>query len=390
MGQAVLGQLPDGALDAIAVVELVGVAGQFADQLVFGDLDRVQVGEMDEESRLGHLVIGRRVGARLVVHGKCSFLCRPRGRSTAARGISRGWLATRDRAKQRSQLALSPHAFRAKTGTSPSSAAISATLRRHSPNGLTVHGFASAVLYKLHCCFALPGNIDLYYSPQTVIDIATNKSTTHDHREADPVPRAIVYEPPAVQAHYAELVREAETPARHRTKRERTLLQEARAKADANEPAPRKPMEEGAQTGKDSYLEKIAKYVPAEVVTLTTLAVAAFRPAGDTIWWIVALGALANALYLFGTAVAATRTPMPRWYFYPLAVAAYLVWAAAIIPEFGQKVGIGGDNAQTEQTFALAVGAFLIPLLDSIMTNLSARFGVHKPQTGSPTGKRRS
>jgi hypothetical protein len=192
------------------------------------------------------------------------------------------------------------------------------------------------------------------------------------------LPRTIVYESPAVQAHYAELVKESETPARHRTKRERTLLREARERADAQQPPPRKPIEDGTQSGKDSYLEKIVKYVPAEIVTLTTLAVAAFQPAGGTIWWIVIVGALANVLYLFGTALASSTTPLPRWYFYPLSILAYAVWAAAIIPEFGQKVGIGGDNAQTEQSFALALGAFLVPLLDSIFTNMAVRLHVRK------------
>jgi hypothetical protein len=204
------------------------------------------------------------------------------------------------------------------------------------------------------------------------------------------VPRAIVYEPPAVQAHYAELVRKAETPTRHRTKKDRALLKEAREKADAKEASPRQPIEEGTQGGKDSYLEKIVKYVPAEIVTLTTLAVAALQPAGSTIWWIVLIGGLANLLYLFGTSLANADTPMPRWYFYPLSFLAYMVWAAAIIPEFGQKVGIGGENAQTEQSFALALGAFLIPLLDSIFTNLATRFHVQKSAGSdsrqSPTG----
>jgi hypothetical protein len=185
--------------------------------------------------------------------------------------------------------------------------------------------------------------------------------------------RAVCYEPPAVQAEYAELVKESETPALRRPKKESDLLQEAREKAEADTPPPSNPIKEGTQEGRDSYLEKIAKYVPVEIVTLTTLAVAAFQPAGSTIWWIVLGGALANALYFLGTALAATTTPLPRWYFYPLTIIAYVIWAAAIIPEFGDKVGIGGDNAEAEQTFALALAAFLVPLLDSIFTNIGRR-----------------
>jgi hypothetical protein len=187
------------------------------------------------------------------------------------------------------------------------------------------------------------------------------------------VSRAVVYETPAVQAHYAEAVRDQETPALERTRSERSLLQEARTKADTETP-PVKPTQEGSQSGKDSYLEKIVKYVPAEIVTLTTVAVAAFEPSGGKIWWIILLGGLANVLYLFGTALADKTTPMPRFYFYPLSILAYVLWAAAIIPAFGDQVGIGGDNVEAEQTFALALAAFVVPLLDSIFTNFRSRF----------------
>lgn len=204
------------------------------------------------------------------------------------------------------------------------------------------------------------------------------------------MPRAVVYESPAVQAHYAELVQESETSPLRRGENERALLEEARKKAEQGEP-PTQPTKEGTQTGKDAYLEKIAKYVPAEIITLTTLAVAALNPGGSTIWWIIGVGALANVLYLFGTALAATSSPLPRWYFYALSIMAYAFWAAAIIPQVGDKVGIGGENAETEQTFALALAAFFVPLLDSIFTNLPARIGARKsgkdPEPETPVVK---
>lgn len=192
--------------------------------------------------------------------------------------------------------------------------------------------------------------------------------------------RAVVYESPAVQAQYAQLVEEVETPALRRPMKESELLEEAREKADRGEQPPAKPVKDGTQEGRDAYLEKIAKYVPVEIVTLTTLAVAAFQPTGGTIWWIVIGGALANVLYLFGTALAATATPLPRRYFYFLSILAYFIWAAAIIPEFGNKVGIGGDNFEAEQTFALALAAFLVPLLDSIFTNFGPRVKLGQPK----------
>ena len=125
----------------------------------------------------------------------------------------------------------------------------------------------------------------------------------------------------------------------------------------------------------DGYLDKIAKYVPAEIVTLTTLAFAALTPRSNAVWWLVAGGAIANALYLYGTALSASaKTPMPRWYFYPLSGLALVLWAIAVIGPVSSKVGISGSNATTKKTFVLAVAAFLVPLLDTIGTGLTNRY----------------
>jgi hypothetical protein len=128
----------------------------------------------------------------------------------------------------------------------------------------------------------------------------------------------------------------------------------------------------GAQEA-DGALEKIAKYVPAEMITLTTLAFAALTPSGDDVWWLVAGGALANMLYLFGTALQARKETkeMPRWYFYPLSGAALFLWALAVIPVVGSGFGIEEGNAEAQKTFALAFAAFLVPLLDIIATGIA-------------------
>jgi hypothetical protein len=126
------------------------------------------------------------------------------------------------------------------------------------------------------------------------------------------------------------------------------------------------------QTSTDGYLEKIAKYVPAELVTLTTLAFAALAPTGTWVWVLVAGGAVANVLYLWGTALQGREaTPMPRWYFYPLSALALVLWSIAVIGAVGGEIGISGSNAETEKTFVLALAAFLVPLADVIATALT-------------------
>lgn len=229
------------------------------------------------------------------------------------------------------------------------------------------------------------------------------------------MPRAIVYdEPTPAEEHYAALLADQPRPPNTTERRELRLLASQLAKRvapssvrpyyvlglaerpDANEAlkagdlwraaadrATRgEPLPLGAQ-GKvdavaqpqpstDTYLDKLAKYVPAETVTITTLAFAAIQPSKNAVWWLVAGGAVANLLYLFGTALAARpKVPMPRWYFYPLSAAALALWAIAVIGPVGRKVGISGSNADTQKTFVLATAAFIVPLLDTIASGLT-------------------
>ncbi len=129
---------------------------------------------------------------------------------------------------------------------------------------------------------------------------------------------------------------------------------------------------EGKESETDSYLEKLAKYIPAESLTLTLLAFAALSPKGADVWWLVAGGALVNVLYLFGTALHARKeAAMPRWYFYPLSAIALVLWSIAVVTVVGEKAGIEGGGAEVTKTFVLALAAFLVPLADTIATGLT-------------------
>ncbi len=180
--------------------------------------------------------------------------------------------------------------------------------------------------------------------------------------------RGINYEPARVSSRYAELISERQQHEEHPlgVKERANLLDQAR-----EHPAPEAaPAAAAPPAENDDFLAKIAKYVPAEMVTLTTLAFAAIKPGGAGVIVVVILGALLNVGYLFGTALATPATPPPRWYFYVLSVIAFGFWAAAIIAPFGEKVGINGTDIETKQTFALALAALIVPTLDSIATNL--------------------
>lgn len=193
-------------------------------------------------------------------------------------------------------------------------------------------------------------------------------------REAED--RARRFTPEAVTAHYLTTV--AKEPDALQLLEDPRLWDESRRLAASGSPVP-----EGAQrfaettsasttSSSDGYLDKIAKYVPAESVTITTLAFAAFKPTGALVWIVVAAGAVANVLYLYGTALQArSRVPMPRWYFYPLSAIALVLWAIAVINVVSIKAGIKGVNADAQKTFVLAAAAFFLPLLDTIATQLT-------------------
>jgi hypothetical protein len=199
-----------------------------------------------------------------------------------------------------------------------------------------------------------------------------------------------VVAPEVVQPHYlARIARESD--ALHSTSRP-DFWPDAVTAAVAGEPVP-EAAEKLAQTAAapeprtDGFLEKIAKYVPAESITLTTLAFAALTPTGADVWWLVAGGAAANVLYLFGTALQSRKETkeMPRWFFYPLSALALALWSLAVIGVVGSEFGIGGSNAEAQKTFALAFAAFLVPLLDTVASGLTDMYEEkHPPKPPKP------
>jgi|GEM_PF-4208174 len=196
--------------------------------------------------------------------------------------------------------------------------------------------------------------------------------------------------PEAVQPLY--LARLAQEPNALQSPDKADWWMEAADKAAAGVPAPDAAVKltsagvGSALSSKDGFLEKIAKYAPAESITVTLLAFAALTPTGSDVWWLVAAGAIANVLYLFGTALAArANTPMPRWYFYPLSAAALVLWSIAVVEVVGQEAGTGGGNAEAQKTFVIAAGAFFIPLIDEIATGLTEQ--VEEAKTRRQAGK---
>jgi hypothetical protein len=125
---------------------------------------------------------------------------------------------------------------------------------------------------------------------------------------------------------------------------------------------------------KDDYMAKIAKYVPAEVVSISVLGFATFEPAGRQVWVGLVLGAVVNVLYLAGTAITLKAASRPRWYFYLLSIGAFVAWATATIGEVRNKFGLEGKDNDPEAAFILLAAAFLLPLLDTLANNIELKF----------------
>jgi hypothetical protein len=194
------------------------------------------------------------------------------------------------------------------------------------------------------------------------------------------LPRGIVYDDPTLRQQYASLAAETSLSA-IAPKARYELRRRAGANVSiTNAPATASPP--GLE--KDGFATKIAKYVPAEVVTVVSLGFAAFPPHGTTVWAWVGAGAVVNVLYLLSSAVAQpNKYPRPRWYFYLLSAIAFVLWATAVLGPVRHEAGLTGRNEAAQQTFLLAAAAFALPLLDTLLGWLDDAIRL-RPRRGTP------
>jgi hypothetical protein len=116
----------------------------------------------------------------------------------------------------------------------------------------------------------------------------------------------------------------------------------------------------------DSYVTKIAKYVPAESIALATGFFAAFSPTG---WWVpfwLVVFALANFGYLFGTAHMNDGRVTTDPHYYVLATCAFFAWSLATIDRAAEWAGLDGSASDPQRAWVLGVATGVIPMLDSL------------------------
>lgn len=120
----------------------------------------------------------------------------------------------------------------------------------------------------------------------------------------------------------------------------------------------------------DGYVDKLVKYVPAEVLGgfVPLSALAAGTGHDSAVWVAAAAGLIGTPAYL---AIQSRRVPLdkkPRPYFYLLSALAFLVWAVGTSSPLREVTGIGQNLAE----FFLGLTVFLMPVLDAA---LEALFG---------------
>jgi hypothetical protein len=166
--------------------------------------------------------------------------------------------------------------------------------------------------------------------------------------------RTVVYDTPAVLEKYVEAT--GGTRRSHRTAtKDRQAAERAAGQASAAPAA--------TPARSDDYVSKIAKYVPAETIAISTLFFGTWAVSGNWIWFWIGVGAVVNVLYLFVTALQQSgKVPPPRMYFYLLSAAAFVGWAIATVTVARGAAHLVDDK---KAGFVLAATAFIIPLLDS-------------------------
>jgi hypothetical protein len=122
-------------------------------------------------------------------------------------------------------------------------------------------------------------------------------------------------------------------------------------------------------TPADGYVDKLIKYVPAEVVAFFAPAAAIAAGSRGALLGIAAAGVIATPGYLWyqSRKLPVDRKPLPH--FFVIATIAFLVWAAATSPALASTAHL---ETQTV-TLLLMVTILFVPLVDAGCTQLWLR-----------------
>ena len=113
----------------------------------------------------------------------------------------------------------------------------------------------------------------------------------------------------------------------------------------------------------DSYTDKLAKFIPGEIVAFFAPAAALVADRTPLLITAAIIGLLATPAYLWRSARDLEENKKPRWYFYLLASISFAVWAMAT-SKLGTLIGLDSIGS----SFILGVTVFAVPFLDDMLT----------------------
>jgi hypothetical protein len=124
--------------------------------------------------------------------------------------------------------------------------------------------------------------------------------------------------------------------------------------------------QQATETPPDSYSDRLVRFVPAEVLAFFVPAAANWSDDETALIVILITGLLATPLYLW---VRGRDNQPVTWWFYILATIAFFAWAAGTSGATSELLGM----SERAGTLALALAAFLIPLLDEVLDKAVAK-----------------
>lgn len=122
----------------------------------------------------------------------------------------------------------------------------------------------------------------------------------------------------------------------------------------------------GPPSGEDGYLDKLVKYVPAEVVAVFAPTAAVLGNRHGLLIALAIVCLLATPGYLFLTAQNQPANLQPLPHYYVLATIAFVAWALGVSQDLDKLFGLDGIVV----AFILTAAVVLIPLVDGLLAKL--------------------
>ena len=104
----------------------------------------------------------------------------------------------------------------------------------------------------------------------------------------------------------------------------------------------------GGSTGLQSFVDRVTKWIPGEVITLYVAGITLIAASQDVpepeVWWLIVAAVLAGVITVTGAFAASGGVPTKTWVAAGLAVVAFLIWSMTVPASGWQKIDFVRDN----------------------------------------------